>query len=554
MALGWQAIKDEFTIEDIGAPLLTNLAKGIYTPEAMLREYVQNAGDSYYDLREKTHQPVPASDQTIDIYIVREGALAIQDKGIGMDLEDIRKYKRIAYSAKGGSDRAGFRGIGIWAGYSACDELVVETTKLGDTKKYRLTLEFAKMRKAVSQNISIKNLLDQRFRIEVSDAAKKTEHYTQVVLSGLNEEFADLLKSEELERIAQEILPCRFSPHFKHTNAITKRLSAIDGYQEFAVQVSGTEIFKKYHQNCEEPEFEVLKRDDEEYGFVWYCQSSTVRSFANKPSNFRLRAKNIAVGGPGMYSAETGTQWGVPGTVASGELLDWYFGEVHITHPDVKPNTPRSELELDTESRRAITCVRAFYSDRIAYRRAYSNVNSHRTLVDTVSKALDGGQIYDPKDRARHLKALTKYDKLAKSKVPAKDSTSQEKTSRHERKILKALEAKEPVLGHNRQKAIDQLTGPGGASVSVGKPEAVKTSVDGAARVEAPGKGKRDSDYEEGLFPERSIGSALPDYEQVLAEIVQAIEKRLADQDDLASELCEGIQDIFKDHGLLVVI
>ena len=53
MALGWQAIRDEFTIEDIGAPLLTNLAKGIYTPEAMLREYVQNAGDSYYDLREK---------------------------------------------------------------------------------------------------------------------------------------------------------------------------------------------------------------------------------------------------------------------------------------------------------------------------------------------------------------------------------------------------------------------------------------------------------------------------------------------------------------------
>ena len=50
--MSWQSVKDSFSIHDIGAPLLANLAKGIYTPEAVLREYVQNAGDSYLDLED----------------------------------------------------------------------------------------------------------------------------------------------------------------------------------------------------------------------------------------------------------------------------------------------------------------------------------------------------------------------------------------------------------------------------------------------------------------------------------------------------------------------
>ena len=45
--MSWSTIKDEFTIDDIGARLLANLAKGIYSYEAVLREYVQNACDAY---------------------------------------------------------------------------------------------------------------------------------------------------------------------------------------------------------------------------------------------------------------------------------------------------------------------------------------------------------------------------------------------------------------------------------------------------------------------------------------------------------------------------
>jgi len=321
-----------------------------------------------------------------------------------------------------------FAELVFWAGFSACDKLEVETTKAGEPSKYRLTLEFAEKRKAVSQNINIKELLDKRFAIKVADA-EKAEHYTQVKLVGLNEEFVDLLRPEELERIASEILPCRFNPKFKHTETITKRLKQTDGYQEFSIRVSDTEVFKAYGGNPDEPDFETLKRDGEEYAFVWYCKSSTMRSLSGA-SNFRLRVKNIAVGGPGMYSAEQGTHWGLTGaaaTLSSGELLDWYMGEIHITAQDIKPNTPRSELELDSTSRKAIALIRTFYGERIAFRRASSNVNSHKTQVYEMSQQIEAGGTFEPEDAARRLKTLKKYEQLSKSRSQSKDTSSQDK-------------------------------------------------------------------------------------------------------------------------------
>jgi HSP90 family molecular chaperone len=78
MSNQWKDVKDQFTIEDIGAPLLANLAKGIYTPEAMLREYVQNAGDAYFELEDKTHKKHRSEEKAIDIYYADERTIAIQ--------------------------------------------------------------------------------------------------------------------------------------------------------------------------------------------------------------------------------------------------------------------------------------------------------------------------------------------------------------------------------------------------------------------------------------------------------------------------------------------
>ena len=44
----WKTIDDKITIEDVGGKLIDNLAKGMYKPHEVIREYVQNARDAYY--------------------------------------------------------------------------------------------------------------------------------------------------------------------------------------------------------------------------------------------------------------------------------------------------------------------------------------------------------------------------------------------------------------------------------------------------------------------------------------------------------------------------
>ncbi len=107
--MAWKHIEDEIDWHDIGSQLLDNLAKGIYTSEAVLREYVQNARDAYLRLDD------PPKDPQITITAYPEKSLLqVTDLGAGMDLEGIRAAKRIAVSAKALEDEmAGFRGIGI---------------------------------------------------------------------------------------------------------------------------------------------------------------------------------------------------------------------------------------------------------------------------------------------------------------------------------------------------------------------------------------------------------------------------------------------------------
>lgn len=537
--MGWEDIRDQFLIEDIGAPLLANLAKGIYSPEAVLREYVQNAADAYVDLEEIQKKKRPVTDKQIDIYLQDNNTVVVQDSGIGMNLQEIKHYKRIALSPKLGKDRAGFRGIGIWAGFSTCDLLQVETSKLGDPHKYRLTLMFGDMRNHLNQNIDVKQLLDKRFRIE-SDSAPNADHYTQVRLVNLHDEFLDLLKPEELDRIVRQILPCRIDPKFKYADKIAEQLRAIDGYQEFVINVQDVEIFKRFPANVTEPLFSTLSHDGVDYAFAWYCTSPTVTSFkSTEPSNFRLRVRNIGVGGSGIYSSEDGSHWGVHNKIASPELLDWYIGELHIVHPDVRPNTPRSELELDANSRRSITLIRQFYQGRVTYRRAYSDVNSHVAQVANALQQISQGTPFTPEDATRILKQLQKYDSLAKQRRAKLDGIDAEK-----RKILKQREAKDADLARKRREAIEYLEQFTGAnSNQAGEKGRGKNSKANRSGTNAAQAGRATG---------TTMAAPLADYEQLLSDILLVVEKQLGDQDDLAAKVSEAIEDVFKRHGLLV--
>ncbi len=523
--MNWKKLKKETQWDDIGAWLLANLARGIYSPEAVIREYVQNARDSYGSLKE-----LPA-DASIKISVDKK-SITIHDNGIGMDEEALDKAKRIAFSTKAGMEvMAGFRGIGIWAGFEACNALVVETTKKDSNKRYKLHIDFAQILKHVDKPINIKQLLDNRFRIEESSAPPE-EHYTRVTLSNICDDYASLLSEDELRRIASQILPARLDPNFEHHEDVSNYLSQMPSYHEYPIKVNGTEVFREFPSGLRGPYFETLSADDgTELARVWFMNQKDVINIKGfQFRTFRVRSKNIAVGPMGLYSVEDGTPFGCD-KLTNTALLRWHVGEVHITSSKVRPDTPRSALELDSTSRVLIAKLRDFYSDRIQQSYALSQTDLYRKAIEFANRKLDNNEttISDVQACIETLETTSTAGRL-----PEKDG-QKAKIAKFVRAELEATKAaKTEALTKLRKflKANGVPTKPKEAKKKT-KPAEPKRTKTTSAKLNASPKSQLDS-------------------EKLLSDILFAVEDTIQDENVLPY-VSKAIQDVFVAHGLLSV-
>jgi hypothetical protein len=532
--MSWKNIPDAFTIDDIGARLLANLARGIYNYEAVLREYVQNACDAYKEL------PILPDHPTINIRIVSEDTITIQDHGIGMDERRIKDCKKIAVSPKAAfhGEMTGFRGIGIWAGFQACDRLEIETTMAGVPVRYRLRINFAEIYEHVNEDLNIKVLLDDRFSIDADDVSLE-DHYTVVRLVGLRDDYRKLANADELQRIISQNLPCKIDPTFEYAECITKVLHQIDGYQEFPILVEGGEVFKHFPSGLQEPRFETLKSDGEEYARCWYCTgdgSLDLRKQELEYRSFRLRIRNFAVGHTGIYDEEDGSAYGIVNKrkLSSRAHLNWHVGEIHITNPEILPDTPRISLELDQKAKRAIEAIRGFYEDRIADSRALSQFNTREKELDAAEKLLNDLDSTPQGNVRGVLEKLSEQESATKGRPPT------DKVKRRLRELLSDRDIK-----NRRQKLIKQLTNKS-PSISVSIPLTPPPSPSKNTDLQPSTSSKQTRITDEGA---QGLGKI--DVEQLLSDIIAVVESKLPAGDDLVADLCEAIQGIFVTHGLI---
>jgi len=531
--MSWSNIADEFTIDDIGARLLANLARGIYNHEAVLREYVQNACDAYQALG-----TVPEH-EAIHIHIEDEETIAVQDNGIGMNLADVREAKRIAVSSKPEMyGMTGFRGIGIWAGFQACNQLEVVTTKAGDRRRYRLQVDFAEILEHVNENINIKELLDGRFRIQ-SDSVRPDEHYTRVRLVGLQGDYRKLTERQELERIVSQILPCKVAPKFQFLNQLNEFYDDVEGYQEYSILVEEGEVFKAFPDEVEDFHVTSLIRDGDEYGRVWWCsghRSLPTRNFEHR--SFRLRIRNFAVGGVGIYDDEDGSVYGIVNmkTLRTPSHLNWHVGEIHITNSEIRPDTPRSALELDTMSRRAIEAIRSFYDDRIADSRALSEFNTCRRELEKSEELSEDGDGFDVGQAQELLQKLKEQDERVRSRQPA------DKVKKRLRELLRRRDYKKRL-----RKQITLLE----QRIPKKPAEPPKEQAgNGRAAGSKSQAGSKGAEQEAGGQPADTT-SLLVDFEELLSDVFAAVKSKIGDEDELYPEVCEAIHNVFVEKGLV---
>jgi hypothetical protein len=545
-----QKIPTETTIDDFGAYLLANLARGIYNYEAVLREYVQNAGDAYLDLPRMPKKPV------ITIRTVGKDTLTIQDNGIGMELADLQECKKIGVSSKGRRrGRAGFRGIGIWAGFQACNLLEIETTKKGSDIRYVLQIDFADILRHVHDNINLKKLLDGRVSISRdTEKVDKDESYTLVKLVGLQGDYLKLLNEQDLLRIASQILPCKVDPSFEHHAALAAFLQAVPGYQEFVIKVNNSEAHKQFPPELQVPETKVLEKDGVEYARVWRCtgdQSIVPQGFQYR--NFRLRVLNFAVGRVGIYDDEDGTTFEDKRKLKSRAHLNWHVGEIHITNPDIRPDTPRSHLEFDGLAKKAIELIRGYYEDAIVASRARNTYLSADRLIEAAEAALEDPSLLDRSKVQNFLSLLANVEEMV-----------EERETRDRVKIRVRQMLSTRTMTTRRQNVTDQMTdllasmpepAPSGGTNSptrgTGGGRETNTGRSGTNSAGSSANGGSREPVGRGTATEAVSALDSVTAEALLSEVIAAVEDILGEDDDLCREVADALQAVFLQHGLI---
>src|SRR3989440_2998548 len=391
LQLPWIEVSTNWTIRDIGAPLLASLAEGLYDAQEVLREYVQNAVDSYVDFRRLTGRD---PQNTVQVFIDFNAAeVHVMDRGVGMDQEDILLAKSIAVSPKLSrpNDFVGFRGIGIWSGLSVCDTLILETSKVNVPFLYRLRIDFKSIRDHIYEPIPIDELLRGRFEIHQQETNPE-DHYTHVRLVNVRRDrYQALLNVEKMAHYAAQYLPVPFDPNWPYTAAIKKALAAVPWTATYDFTINGVPVFRRFPPDTEikEPEFIPLSdAENRPVAFAWFAETKRtgqrkaieVNYKRGEVNNFAVRIKNFAVGNRGLYAS--------PQDVLDIDNLDWYVGEIYITDIDIKPDTNRRSFQRSFNSDDVIRALTKFYTKVATSARGWSEEVNALAVCESVQESI----------------------------------------------------------------------------------------------------------------------------------------------------------------------
>lgn len=380
MAEVWVKKPVNWTIKNIGAPLLDSLAGGLYSKLEVFREYVQNAVDSYVDFQRSTGL-VPQN--TVQVWVdSHNAALHIKDDGIGMDWDDINTAKSIAVSPKLArfNEFVGFRGLGIWSGLSACEQLVLTTTKVGIPYRYKLIIDCKGIVEHLQDPIPIDELLQDRVEIHESNW-NADDHFTQVKLVNIySDRFRELLDIGSMTRYAEQNLPVPFDPNWKsgpfdpdlsYTQIVNDALKEVPWTANYTLTINGIEVYRRFPPITEikRPEYHVILDDaDRQVAVAWLCETNRrgqkkVIEEKGGVRNFAIRVKNFTIGTRGLYTDQN---------VADPGNLDWFVGEIYITDTNIKPDTKRMHFQPSPRHDDVIQAIRKFYTSVALRARGWS--------------------------------------------------------------------------------------------------------------------------------------------------------------------------------------
>lgn len=406
------------TEEYVYGYVLEVLTTGLYPNKLdVIREYVQNSYDSIKDAKNKGID----TDELVQISI-KDGNVLIYDTGLGMDIDKINKFLLFGYSEKETNKYTGFRGIGRLAGLSAATDLVVISSKYGDSTKNTLKFEASKMLKVVTEgkaqgkNYSLKELI-KKYTSIINEHEDSNKHYTIVELLNVTKDSEVLLDEKELVKTLGQIAPVKFDPKFSSRKLIEQKIREyVPDYFTIDLTVNETPVYKPFRANHGLTSVEYLVVPGprkERLAFGWYMTTPKSGAISDDTiKGIRARYKGFGIGNEDLLRNELFS----PGRRF---VHYWWAGEVYALSPDLIPSSARDNFEQNLARDLLYKQLRLYLGDKINklastksdVKSAENDVNKGSKLVNALEGEIRKGVI-EPVKRTKVREVTKQLEKI----------------------------------------------------------------------------------------------------------------------------------------------
>ena len=356
----------------VGKNLIEILMFSMYSDSLIIfREYVQNAFDAIVEAkRQGVLSNIKEGQVSITIDPVSR-KIRILDNGVGINVSQAQPILlNIADSHKDGIGLAGQYGIGRLVGAKCCKRLIFKTSAKGENRYTEITFDNDLAQKIISnkEDKSTATQVIDRITSVVVGEESSDKHYFEVRMEEVSERHKNLLNVSKVSEYLKEVAPIDYMLEFK--NMLYNQCLPIQ-YKDFNEELDHIrltindeiDIRKRYGlvidgTGDEISSLQFFKFEDNEFGLLgwgWYAITPFTKAIPASDVNkgIRLRKRNIQIGSKDLlnqYFRE-----------ARGN--NYFYGEIHAVHPNLRPNSSRDGLTHTPEAIKLYEYIQEYFSD-----------------------------------------------------------------------------------------------------------------------------------------------------------------------------------------------
>ena len=401
----------------------------IYSEQRTIyREYVQNALDAINKAVEERVLNANKDGKVEIVVDTNNKKVTITDNGTGIKSDLATKtLLDISSSTKDGIQQAGQFGIGRLVGGGYCHKLVFRTSAIGEEVGTIVTFDVDKIWKLVKNDKKdyLATYVISECTIVQQFACVDTEHFFEVTLEGIRDEFAPtLLDRNKVIEYLNEVAPVEYTPQFNNTliysslNAQPEFKELFNQLEKVQVFVNGKRIQKQYGLTVKGTKDEInnlefFKIEDSKYGMLawgWFALTKYSIQIPKSDSlaGIRLRKHNIQIGTSNQLS---GTKYW-----REDRSNSYFYGEIFATHPEIMPNGARDGLAPSPVTFQFNKSLQEYFEN---LKMLYTKANTAKKCVDKINDGYQrlkkmGVYDYNSKDLVEN-KGIAVFGKLMRS-------------------------------------------------------------------------------------------------------------------------------------------